>query len=159
MRTFIFVLLIVAAGACGQQKNVQNNSKAGEVENAVRDKKFTFVARTVLPAGGRVVQLTSTYDLRITPDSVIAFLPYFGRAYTAPIGRRDGGVQFTSTDFEYKVNSRKKGSWQVEIRPRDVNDIQQMFVNVSKSGMASVQVTSNNRQAITYNGRVEPRAN
>lgn len=95
--------------------------------------------------------LTPGYDLRITRDSVVAYLPYFGRAYSAPLNLMGGGVQFTSIKFDYKVEERKKGGWNIIIKPNDVDDNQQLNLTVFSNGSASVQVTSNNRQAIQFN--------
>lgn len=157
MKTLIFLLFCIAAAACSQPKESQTGSADQGIGRMIKDQEYTFIARTVLPTGGRIVQLTSNYDLRVSKDSVISFLPYFGRAYTAPIGGTNAGIQFTSTDFNYKVSERKKGGWQILIRPKDVQDIQQVNLTVSEGGSASLQVTSNNRQPISYNGVIEGR--
>jgi hypothetical protein len=157
MKTLIFLLFCIAAVACSQPKESQTGSADQGIGRMIKDQEYTFTARTVLPTGGRIVQLTSNYDMRVSKDSVISFLPYFGRAYTAPIGGTNAGIQFTSTDFNYKVSERKKGGWQILIRPKDVQDIQQVNLTVSEGGSASLQVTSNNRQPISYNGVIEER--
>lgn len=95
--------------------------------------------------------------MRVSKDSLVTYLPYFGRAYSAPIGTSDGGFQFTSTDFAYSTEARKKGGWLIKIKPNDNRDIQQMFLTVTESGSASLQVTSTNRQPISYNGYVVKR--
>jgi hypothetical protein len=101
------------------------------------------------------VQLTSDYSLTVRKDSVISYLPYFGRAYTAPIGKTSGGIEFTSTDFVYTSKQNKKGGWQIEIKPNDETDVRQMLLTVSKNGYGSLSVTSNNRQAISFNGYID----
>lgn len=156
MRTFIFLFLFAAAMGCGEPKELGSGSSSDPaIGRMIKNKEYTFIARTVLPTGGRVIQLTSSYDMRVSKDSVIAFLPYFGRTYTAPIGTTNPGVQFTSTDFTYNVKERKRGGWQISIRPKDIQDIQQVNLTVSEGGSASLQVTSNNRQPISYNGVID----
>jgi hypothetical protein len=105
--------------------------------------------------GGRFRQLnTSEYDLRIAGDSVISYLPYFGRAYSAPLDPSKSGIQFTSTNFKYEQSPRKKGGWNILIEPKDANDVRQLTLLVTESGSASLQVISNNRQSISFNGYV-----
>lgn len=100
---------------------------------------------------GSVIQLTSDYDIRISGDSITAYLPYFGRAHTARMNA-EGGIRFTSTNFQYQVTKRRKGSWLVLIEPNDTRDVRQMSLSVSSSGYGILQVNSNNRDPISFNG-------
>lgn len=79
-------------------------------------------------------------------------MPYFGRAFVAPMNPSEGGIRFTSTDFNYTVKDRKKGGWDIAILPKDAKDVRQMLLSVTESGYGSLQVISNNRQQISYNG-------
>ncbi|MEO8405819.1 MAG: DUF4251 domain-containing protein [Chitinophagaceae bacterium] len=130
------------------------DKKADAVNTMVSEKNFVFKAQTALPMGGRTVNLTSEYDVTIRPDSVISFLPYYGRAYSAPIDPTKGGIQFTSTDFGYESGKGKKGRWQITVKPRDAHDVQQLNLTVFENGSASLNVTDQNRQSITFQGYV-----
>jgi hypothetical protein len=66
-----------------------------------------FVAQNVYPATGRNINLTTTYVIRLAADTVIADLPYFGRAYVAPMNPSDGGIHFTSTKFSYTTKEKR----------------------------------------------------
>lgn len=123
------------------------------VKNLVDSKSFTFKAQTVLPMTGASRQLTSEYDLKLLGDSMVAYLPYFGRAY-GPINPGEGGINFTSTNFEYNAKPKKKGSWDVNINPKDTKDVRQLYLNISSNGYASLQISSNNRQTISYHGYI-----
>ena len=129
-------------------------AKAAAVKTLVESQNYTFKAQSANPMSGRVVQLTSDYDLKITKESIISYLPYFGRAYTAPMDPTKGGIQFTSKDFDYTLTPNKKDGWTALIKPKDYRDVQQMTVNISSAGYATVQVTSTNRQPITFNGQI-----
>lgn len=145
----IFSILSVPAG-------FSQNDKENSVATAIGEKKYIFKARTMMPAGGGTMQLTSSYDFTLKNDSAIAYLPYFGRAYTANIGKGREGVNFTSTDFSYKVKKSRKGSWSIQIKPNDTDDVQQLTLNISKNGYGTLHVNNQNRQAISYSGHVEP---
>ena len=68
-----------------------------ETAQAIEAKHYIFRAQTALPQTGAARQLTSSYDVTVRNDTVIAYLPYFGRAYSAAIGRTPSGIDFTST--------------------------------------------------------------
>jgi hypothetical protein len=128
--------------------------KYDALKNIVEAKQYVFIAETAQPVSGRNRQLSPGYKLELRTDTLISDLPYFGRAYTAPIDPAEGGIQFTSTDFEYQVNPGKKGSWDISIKPKNGKDANRFSLYISKSGKASLQVVSNNRQAISFNGYI-----
>lgn len=147
----ILLCILIAASACVSSAPQDSNQ---DIKTMVEAKRYVFVAQNATPLGGRLVQLNGEYDLRIRPDSVIAFLPYFGRAYSAPIDPTKGGIQFTSTQFEYMQTPRRKGGYEIVIKPTDVQDPRQLTLTVSAGGNASLQVISNNRQAISFSGYI-----
>jgi hypothetical protein len=152
---FSFTLLLVTSGLQAQKKD---DLKKDEITKLVADKRFVFKAQSMMPsltAPNR--QLTSDYDVKISPDTIICYLPYFGRAYQAPMDPSKGGIQFTSTKFEYQETKRKKGGWDIVIKPQDDKETRQINLTVSEAGYASVQVLSNNRQPISFNGYIVQR--
>jgi hypothetical protein len=128
--------------------------KGAEVKNILDSQRYVFIAQTALPMGGRSRQLTPDYRMVISSDSVISDLPYYGRAYTAPMGSSEGGIKFTSTKFDYNIKETKKGKWDVIIKPKDATDVREVNLTIFDSGSASVQVTSNNRQPMSFNGYI-----
>jgi len=125
-----------------------------QVKDLVDSKEFTFKARTVIPMTGGSRQLTSEYDVRFLGDSVVSYLPYFGRAYSASYGTESGGIEFTSTKFDYKAKARKKGGWDIIVKPQDVRDVEELDLTISDDGSANLRVTSTNRQPISFYGVV-----
>lgn len=120
----------------------------------VRPDSFTFEVQTVNPMGGNARQITGDYTLKFSKARVQADLPYFGRAYSAPINTTDGGIRLNTTEFEYDLREKRKG-WEIVIRPANQRDVQMMVLLVSENGYGTLQVTSTNRQAISYYGRVK----
>ena len=105
---------------------------------------------------GMLKQLSTDYDVKFFGDSIVAYLPYFGRAYSVPYGG-EGGINFTSTQFEYKAKPRKKGGWDISIKPKDTRDVRELNFTISETGSANLQVSSNNRQPISFQGHVVER--
>ena len=93
--------------------------------------------------------------MRLLSDSINTYLPYFGRSYQAGYNSNSGGINFTSTKFDYKLKEKGKGGWELVIKPIDAKDITQLSYSISTNGYATLQVTSNNRQAISFYGVVE----
>jgi hypothetical protein len=139
--------------AQGNQKD-KENKKENATKALLDSKVYVFKAESAMPLGGRVIQLTSDYDLKISHDTLVSYLPYYGRAYTAPVYPTEGGYQFTSTRFDYDIQPGKKGGWNIVIHPKDVREVDQIILTVSEKGYSSAQVTSNNRQPIYFNGYV-----
>lgn len=150
----ILSLLVAALFAGGTLQAQENEDKYAAL---IKGGEFIFRAQAAMPTTGNVVQLTTPYDVMFSKDSARAFLPYFGRVFNAPYGGTDGGIKFTSTDFDYNVKERRKGGWQIRLRPEDTREVRELFMTVSEEGYATLQVTSNNRQTIAYRGRIEAR--
>jgi hypothetical protein len=121
----------------------------------IDSQRFIFDAETATTMGGRTRQLTYGYDLIIKKDSIEAYLPYFGVAYTATIGSSgDGGIKFKTADFEYTIKGAKKGGWDILIKPKNITDATQITMSISKAGYTTVQVNSTNRGMISFYGSV-----
>lgn len=149
------LLLLPAANSFAQDAAKDKKAaKQARIQNLVSAQQYVFKAQTMLPMGGRSRQLTTDYDVTIGKDTIVSYLPYFGRAYTAPINPSEGGIQFTSTNFSYNITEKKKGGWDVLIKPNDVAAVQQLSLSISQDGYASLQVTSTNRQPISFNGYI-----
>lgn len=162
MKKFVYTLLIaiiggVALSACGSSKSAaQKEAKAEEIQQKIDDFRFTFNATHAIPQGYKSIYLNSTYDLKVSKDSVQAYLPYYGRAYTAPMNPSEGGIMFTSTNFEYNVKQgKKKGNWKIDIKPKDISRDVQLSLDIWDNGSAQLNVSSSDRQSISFQGELE----
>jgi hypothetical protein len=151
----VFALLIsMVLYSCSSSKNtVKLNSD--EVRDIVDSSRFVFVAERVNPLRGASRYLTSRYDVVVKKDTVNCYLPYFGRAYQAPMDPSKGGIQFTSTNFSYNLTAKSNNQWEVTIRPNDYMDVQQLYFNIFENGTASLNVVSAHRDAISFTGHIE----
>ena len=147
----LLLALLLPAGIMAQKKD---SIKAAAIREMVTNQQYTFKAQTASPLAGRLRQLTTDYDLKVSKEQIVAYLPYFGRAYSAPLDPSKGGIQFTSKDFDYKLTERKKGGWNVSIKTKDLAEAQQMELTIFSDGTASLQATSTNRQSISFNGYI-----
>jgi len=159
MKTLRYILILaltvsIGSGVCEAQ--TRKEKKQAEIKSMVEAKTYTFIADYALPMHGGQKNLTSEYDLRVTPDSVISFLPYYGVVhFDPPYNPTDGGIKFTSTKFDYNGKQKKNGGWEISISPRDVRNLQRMTLTISTDGYATLNVTSVNRDFISFEGHLE----
>jgi hypothetical protein len=126
-----------------------------QVKNLVNTKHYVFEAQTMTPQRGGLRQLTPGYSLKLAGDSLISYLPYFGRAYTAPVNPSDAGYDFASTNFDYNVSPKKKGSYQISIHTKDKINATDLLLTVYNDGTAYLQVTSSEKQPISFRGYIK----
>jgi hypothetical protein len=146
-------IMLTAAHCSNEAQAQRGKNDQVTVSKIVSEQNFVFKAQTVMPTTGRTRNLTSDYDLRISKDSVVSWLPYFGRAYQAPLDPTKGGIEFTSGDFAYASSQRNDG-WEITIKPKDTRDVQELFLTIFKNGNANLRVSSISRQPISFSGVV-----
>jgi hypothetical protein len=119
----------------------------------IDSQNYVFLAQIAQPLHGPIRHMTTdNYTLQITKDKIVSDLPYFGRAYTAPMDPDQNGLRFTSEKFSYTLTPGKKDGWIVVIKPKDNRDIQQLQLTISSDGYSSLQVLSSSRDPISFNG-------
>jgi hypothetical protein len=131
------------------------SQKEADIKNMVASAQYIFVAEYAIPMTGRTVALTSEYDLTVSKDSIIAYLPYYGRAYQAPLDPSQGGIKFTSSKFEYQTVKAKKNGWDISIVIKDQSDNGRLALHVASNGRATLQVSTTFRQPITFTGYIK----
>ncbi|MCL2726755.1 MAG: DUF4251 domain-containing protein [Bacteroidales bacterium] len=137
-----------------RSKSELRQESTEKVQRLVNAQEYKFVAQYALPMTGRSINLTSNYDMIVTKDSVMAYLPYFGRAYVAPANPSEGGIKFKSADFVYTLKEAKKGGWSAHIALKEANHHYEITLNITTTGSANISVSDNTRQPISFNGYI-----
>lgn len=156
---FVFSIgLVILAGIifskCSSTKPVMTLDKQ-EVEKMINTHSFIFEAEKMNPLRGRTKILNSSYDVRVNNDSIISFLPYFGRSYSAPMDPSKVITQFTSTDFTYAIKQLKEDQWRVTLQPHDQSSIQELSFLIFENGSATLQMVLTTSDAISFMGTVK----
>lgn len=161
MRQYLFFIsccFLLIAGTVTPQRLLSqagsDSSKAASLQKMLEDQQYSFKPQSVTPLSGRLRQLDAGYELKVSKEKITCQLPYFGRAYSAPMDPAANSFQFSSTQFKHTVKARKKDGWNISIVYSDAGDVKQMQLTVFSNGSASLQATSNNRQSISYNGYI-----
>jgi hypothetical protein len=157
MYRFVIVALLMTviyngwAGISGRETETPQMNE--ELAKRIVEKNFVFVPYMAQSPDGATQQVSGSV-FRVKPDSLISSMPYFGLRHSATANQADEGIKFNSTTFEYTSKARKKGGYDITIRPRNVRDVHQIYITIYPDGRAQLQVMSSNRQPISYMGIV-----
>jgi Domain of unknown function (DUF4251) len=145
---FLFLALAASLPVCAQ------TDRAAAIKGLVDVKSYDFHATTATAMDGMVKSLTSEYLVKITPDSIVGNLPYFGRA-SAPTMDGDG-INFTTKDFSYDSRPTKKGGWEITVRPKDDSkrSVSQVYLSIRSNGLTTIRVMAPNKDPISFDGEI-----
>jgi Domain of unknown function (DUF4251) len=147
------MILFLFAGVF-MQGRAQDPGKE-KIKALLDGKHYEFEPTNTTTGGGRLKQLTPGYVLEMRGDTLKVYLPYFGKAYTAPINSSDAGYDFTSTDFSYEVSEGKKDSYIVSIKTKDRSYNADFELTVYDNASAYLRASSTYKQSVSYNGDVK----
>jgi hypothetical protein len=127
-----------------------------EMAQLIESGNFRFVARSATSDLGNFNNLSATYDVVFNNQRIKAFLPYYGRAYTAQYGSNKGGVKFDqkAETFERKFNERKK-IYSIYAEVKGDDDSYSIHLSAGLDGYADLKINFVNRQWISYYGTIE----
>ena len=151
---FAEVQLIFMQTACSPAKQVTASNE--EIVQAITNDNWIFVADRALPQRGRSRNLTGQYEVRCSKDTIIVYLPYFGRAYSGPVMETRSPLDFKTTDFTISKEQNDKGRWNITIRPKDYREVQSFDFMLFNNGSAQLNVQLTSRSSISFNGNVKP---
>lgn len=164
MKKLIFFMVIIPAlliltNCRANQLTPEQEARRNELTRKIEAPDFMYIPNNAQPMGGRTINLDRSYSVKVTKDTIQAHLPYYGRAYTAPMNPTNLGITFTSTDFEYSSVKNRNGTYDITIAPRNLTNRELqgivLYLNISNSGYGSLNVQSTNRQNISFYGTVE----
>ena len=154
----LFTLSILMMACATNKTAIERAEKAKLIDKQIENLDFTFVANYAYPQGYQPIHLTPSYDVIVAPDTIKAYLPYFGRAYRAPMDPSDGGIKFESTNFESNIQIGKKyGEWHVTIQTKDTSRPFTLYFHLWNNGTARLDVKEPDRQSISLQGLIEER--
>jgi hypothetical protein len=157
MKTKFLVFLFLISGTIvifSQDKS--ESDKREQTEMLLNSKEFSFKAKRAMPSRGSSIDLTTNPNyVNFKPDLVESYMPFFGRAYSGIGYGNDTGLHFKGQPDVFSVEKKKK-NYQVTVNVKGESDIFRIFLTVSPGGNASMTITSNNREAISYMGEVTP---
>lgn len=149
------LLFLVTSGFQPSDRRQRKLQKERETMELIESGQFRFVARSARSSLGNFNNLGANYDLVFDSMRVKAFLPYYGRAYSAPYNG-EGGVKFNlKADRIEKRWEKRKKRYRITTQVRDDDDAYSILLTASLSGYADLQINFQNKQMISYYGTIE----
>lgn len=160
----IFFLGLIISSCSSVNGLAKDNSNG-----LISDGSFTFSALKANPTNIDVINVMNNFPgssssqmlnlsgddtAYFSSDSINVDLPYFGRVYNPNPNPKKNGLHFTSKKFSFD-SSKSTSKKQVLIYTiEDVNYIDKIYVECFKNGKAYLSINANDRQSISYDGRV-----
>ena len=153
----LIVLVLVLSGCSASSSTAKNEKKAAQYEEMVAlidGGNYEYTARSANPAGGKSVQITSSYSMEAKDGVYKAYLPYFGRAYNASYGG-NGGVEFEGEPSDLSIaKDADKQSITIKFKIKNKDELYECILLVHAGGNGTLTVSSSKRQNISYYGAV-----
>lgn len=137
-------------------KKEQEEKEYQKVLTLIEGRNFEFEADWATAQGGRRVNLISNPNfLKIKNDSAIIYLPYFGTLTSAASAMTsDGGIIFSGPVENYEMtHNDKKKKISLKFITTTKDDSYIFYVTVFREGNTLVNMNSNFRSAIKYDGK------
>lgn len=127
------------------------------VKNCIDQKKFVFTVIFINSDIGNPKLSNGNYSLRVNQDSVVSYLPYYGRVYSGIDNSTPSPQPITFTRCDWKVQ-QKKGTWIISIKPQTKSNVREWNMFVTSKGYATLTVMYKDKDPISYDGRISDMA-
>lgn len=134
-------------------KSAANTLQMEKIKVTAESKNFVFAARNATPLSGRTLNLTSEYNVSLANDSIFSYLPYQGMSHSAVFGGTENPMIFNQPIDNYTYKETKNG-YIIKLSVKNGTDHLKFTFQISENGQAFLNVTSINRQSISYTGDV-----
>lgn len=154
----LFAILSVSLLSCATSESTRAEKAARKAQlkkkiaEDLSNRHFTIdIDRAYPESRSGVINLTSPYSVTISGDTIISYLPFFGRAYNVPYGGGKG-LNFTGRIRNYEKSVSKKGEQNVRIEVDSDEDNYLYFISIYGGGNASINVQPHQRSHISFTG-------
>jgi len=162
MKKLILILCaitIFSSSLIAQTKKELKEQKASEEYEAmkilVNSRVFVFDAAWISTTRGSRINIASgSNSIAIAQDSTKAAMQFFGEVNSIRFSGNEG-VEFNNimNDYQVKFNDKKKNII-VSYRVKNKSENYNVSMTITKSGNAYVDVYSNVKRNVTYDGKV-----
>ena len=151
-------MAVLALVACStltpEEKEARKVARAQAVEKALADRHYSIDVQMMYPQRGPVKNISGNYSLEVKGDTLVSYLPYFGRAFQVPYGGGKG-LNFTAPILSYREGKLKKGLTRIEIVTRNDEDQYFYTLDIFENGRATVDVVARERDNIRFDGEMQ----
>jgi len=153
----LFISLSISAQSKKELKEAEAEKQYQKTKTLVESGEFTFIADWATTNRGRRNNLTTNANfIKFSKDSIDTYLPYFGSSSSGGATMTsDGGIVCSGPKTKYKVSyNDKKKKIQLAFITTDNNDTFDFSMTIFKGGNSNINVNSNYRTSIKYDGKI-----
>ncbi|BCI63926.1 DUF4251 domain-containing protein [Coprobacter secundus] len=160
MKKFVsHIFFVTCLIICSISLSVAQNKDIDKEKNIItliNNKEYIINVSSALPLKGPYIHLTSNYYIKMYNDSVSVYLPYYGRAYSAPYGGGEGGIKTNGKYTNYKQSiNKKKNKYTISFSANNKEDKYEFLIDIFLSGDVYIHVQSRNKQSISFSGELD----
>lgn len=148
------VYAMLSGCASAEERAARAAEQAAKVTKALEARDYKIAVNRMYPMKGSSRSVSYGYSVEVRNDSLISYLPYFGGAYNVPYGGGKG-LNFSERIGSYRESQKNKGERQIEINVTNEEDTYIYLIKVFSNGNSSIDVTSRQRDHISYSGELE----
>lgn len=148
----VSVLVMLVGCATSRDGSAQQEELAKRVSAALDNHQFKIDVDMMNPRMWSMRHVSYGYSVEVRNDTLISYLPYFGRAYSVPYGGGKG-LNFSAPIKSY-TEYEKKGKRYVRIGVSNEEDTYTYKLEVFSNGKASIDVQPRERESISYSGEL-----
>ncbi len=156
--TMVIAMLTTSLFSCATSEAARAEKAARlalmeeKIAEGLSNRHYTIDIDRAYPDGrANVINLTSPYSVTVKGDTLISYLPFFGRAYNVPYGGGKG-LNFTGKIRRYSEEVNRKGDKMVNIDVASEEDTYLYFIVIYEGGSSSINVQPHQRSHISFTG-------
>ncbi|MBQ8657231.1 MAG: DUF4251 domain-containing protein [Prevotella sp.] len=151
----LMMVLVLTGCAVSAEQLAERARMSEQVTQELGSRHYKIMVHMMYPLRGTSVNVDgSSYSLEVKGDTLVSYLPYRGVARSVAYGGGSGLV-FTSAISQYDVQKDRKGNTVVSFRSNSEDDQFLFHVQVFPNGHATVDVSSRERDPISFSGTLE----
>lgn len=169
-------LFIVSTISCKSSKQAISQAQIDAFNKMVNTKEFRIESDWAYPqvtnamqqvlnsnllqpgsASGNISLIGNSNYLRISGDSIISYLPYFGeRQMNVAYGGGDSAIEFKGLVENYKAERNNDNSYTINFEAKSNSENFNVYIKLYPNLTSDMTLNSASRFPIRYSGNVEP---
>lgn len=158
MKKILTVFALATLTACSSltpaEKAAEEAKIASQVENALTERHYKITINRMNPRRGPSVSVSNDFSLEVKGDTLISYLPYFGRAYSIPYGGGKG-LNFTAPIKDYQEEKGHKDGTLIRMTVDNEEDLLTFNIEVFSNGNTTIDLTMRDKESISYSGEMD----
>ena len=146
-------LVMIVGCATAEERAARAAEQAKAVKAALQERNYQIAVNRMYPSRGASKSLSYGYSVEVRNDSLISYLPYFGRAYDVPYGGGNG-LNFSAPIRNYQESQPKSNLRHIEIDVKNDEDIYLYTLDIFDNGSTDINVRSRQREPISFSGEM-----